>query len=58
MKKMKAIPSDLSSEGTPESDQDSDLESELELELIGKKNLRLGLELFSLTTLARLDQEY
>ena len=38
MKKMEAVPFDLSMGGSPKSDQDSDLESELELKLLGKKS--------------------
>ena len=38
LEKIKAVPSNLSLGGSPESDQDSDLESELKLELLGKKS--------------------
>ena len=50
LEKMKIVPSDLSSEGSPEFDQNFDLESELELGLLGPKP-KMGSRTFPLTTL-------
>ena len=58
LEKMKIVPSDLSSGGSPGSYKDFDLESELELELelLGSKP-RTGSRTFPLTTLVGLGRE-